>query len=365
MPNALACVTSRAARRPTAPARPSPVAPAGADAARASAQSRKPPNRSPPASRVAAAPPRCRAVLAGRGDQAPRTDSAEAANAASAGKRSGQGRQAAPRKARPSVKHAAEQAPWPGRRGRQAAEPGWQAMRSAQQAGKRGQGPKGGADAQRGGKPDGQGPKPRVRPGQQVVGPGSGPRPDQGGQRKQREGGQDRPGLPVSSAVRAAAATRPQAAGEGQGARRAASGVSRPRLGGKRGHLRQEVSTCTMNTDYALLTDLYQLTMAQGYWETRARAPRRRASICTSATIPSSGGYAIACGMDQLAELVEGFAFTAEDVDYLACAGRAGRRHAVRAGRSWSTCARLRAARATSTRWPRAPWCSRTSRSCG
>ena len=39
-----------------------------------------------------------------------------------------------------------------------------------------------------------------------------------------------------------------------------------------------------------------------------------------SATIPSSGGYAIACGMDQLAELVDGFAFSAEDVDYLASA---------------------------------------------
>ena len=68
---------------------------------------------------------------------------------------------------------------------------------------------------------------------------------------------------------------------------------------------------------YELLTDLYQLTMAQGYWETGQGATQ----ACFHAYFrdyPFRGGYAIACGMDQLAELIDGFAFSAEDVEYLA-----------------------------------------------
>ena len=68
---------------------------------------------------------------------------------------------------------------------------------------------------------------------------------------------------------------------------------------------------------HELLTDLYQLTMAQGYWETGQGATQ----ACFHAYFrdyPFRGGYAIACGMDQLAELIDGFSFSAEDVDYLA-----------------------------------------------
>ena len=68
---------------------------------------------------------------------------------------------------------------------------------------------------------------------------------------------------------------------------------------------------------YELLTDLYQLTMAQGYWETGQGATQ----ACFHAYFrdyPFRGGYAIACGMDQLAELIEGFGFSADDVGYLA-----------------------------------------------
>ena len=87
---------------------------------------------------------------------------------------------------------------------------------SSQQAGKRGQGPKGGSDAQRGGKPDNQGPKARVRPGQKSSGLAQGPRPDQGGQRKQREGGQEgqAPGQHRRARRRSHKAA---GAGEGQG----------------------------------------------------------------------------------------------------------------------------------------------------
>ena len=150
-------------------------------------------------------------------NQAPRADSAQAANAASAGKQSGQGGkqpkegQAKRRGMQPSKRR--------GQGGKDAKQQNQGAKQSgsAQQAGKRGQGPKGGADAQRGGKPDGQGPKPRVRPGQKSSGLAQAPRPDQGGQRKQREGGQEgqAPGQHRRARRRSHKAA---GAGEGQGA---------------------------------------------------------------------------------------------------------------------------------------------------
>lgn len=72
-----------------------------------------------------------------------------------------------------------------------------------------------------------------------------------------------------------------------------------------------------MKIDYALLTDLYQLTMAQGYWE----SGQRETQACFHMYFrdyPFKGGYAIACGMAQLADLVDTFAFTDDDLAYLA-----------------------------------------------
>ena len=72
-----------------------------------------------------------------------------------------------------------------------------------------------------------------------------------------------------------------------------------------------------MKLDYELLTDLYQLTMAQGYWET-GRAGTQACFHMYFRDYPFKGGYAVACGMAQLADLVDSFAFTDEDVAYLA-----------------------------------------------
>ncbi|MBQ9955536.1 MAG: nicotinate phosphoribosyltransferase [Eggerthellaceae bacterium] len=72
-----------------------------------------------------------------------------------------------------------------------------------------------------------------------------------------------------------------------------------------------------VDTNYALLTDLYQLTMAQGYWA----AGKTREEACFHMFFrdyPFEGGYAVACGMAQLADMVEGFRFTEGDIDYLA-----------------------------------------------
>lgn len=72
-----------------------------------------------------------------------------------------------------------------------------------------------------------------------------------------------------------------------------------------------------MNVDYALLTDLYQITMAQGYWA----AGKTEEEACFTMYFrdyPFKGGYAVACGMAQLAELVEQFRFSEDDIAYLA-----------------------------------------------
>lgn len=72
-----------------------------------------------------------------------------------------------------------------------------------------------------------------------------------------------------------------------------------------------------MRLNQALLTDLYQLTMAQGYWEC-GKADTQACFHMYFRDYPFKGGYAVACGLAQLAELVEGFTFSEEDVAYLA-----------------------------------------------
>ena len=72
-----------------------------------------------------------------------------------------------------------------------------------------------------------------------------------------------------------------------------------------------------MNPDFALLTDLYQLSMAQGYWKTGLSEDQACFHMYFRDN-PFSGGYSIACGMAQLADLVDGFRFSGEDCEYLA-----------------------------------------------
>ena len=69
--------------------------------------------------------------------------------------------------------------------------------------------------------------------------------------------------------------------------------------------------------DYALLTDLYQLTMAQGYWE-QGRLGTQACFYMFFRENPFHGGYAVACGMAHLAEILEKLTFTEGDIAYLA-----------------------------------------------
>lgn len=72
-----------------------------------------------------------------------------------------------------------------------------------------------------------------------------------------------------------------------------------------------------MEENFELLTDLYQLTMAQGYFA----SGKLKQQACFHAYFrdwPFNGGYAIACGMAQLSELISGFSFSSENIEYLA-----------------------------------------------
>ena len=62
-----------------------------------------------------------------------------------------------------------------------------------------------------------------------------------------------------------------------------------------------------------LLTDLYQLTMAQGYWEF-GKLDEQACFYMHFRKNPFDGGYVVACGMDQVAALIEEFGFSDEDV---------------------------------------------------
>ena len=67
----------------------------------------------------------------------------------------------------------------------------------------------------------------------------------------------------------------------------------------------------------ALLTDLYELTMALGYWR-EGRAEQEAAFHLYFRTAPFRGGYTVACGLEPALDYLEGLRFTDEDLAYLA-----------------------------------------------
>jgi nicotinate phosphoribosyltransferase len=66
-----------------------------------------------------------------------------------------------------------------------------------------------------------------------------------------------------------------------------------------------------------LHTDLYQLSMAQGYFHT-GRLQDDAVFHLFFRRVPFKGGYAVAAGLDQALELIEGFRFAPSDIEYLA-----------------------------------------------
>ena len=67
----------------------------------------------------------------------------------------------------------------------------------------------------------------------------------------------------------------------------------------------------------ALLTDLYQLTMAYGYWKS-GTAEKEAVFHLFFRKNPFGGGFSVACGLAEAVEYLERFRFGADDLVYLA-----------------------------------------------
>src|SRR6267142_39909 len=68
---------------------------------------------------------------------------------------------------------------------------------------------------------------------------------------------------------------------------------------------------------FALLTDLYQLTMACAYWKS-GTADKEAAFHLSFRTAPFQSGYTVACGLGPAIEFIQNFRFTKSDLDFLA-----------------------------------------------
>jgi nicotinate phosphoribosyltransferase len=65
-----------------------------------------------------------------------------------------------------------------------------------------------------------------------------------------------------------------------------------------------------------LLTDLYQITMAQGYYRC-AMAEHEAVFHLTFRNLPFGGGFAVACGLDSVVDFLSRWHFSKEDIEYL------------------------------------------------
>lgn len=68
--------------------------------------------------------------------------------------------------------------------------------------------------------------------------------------------------------------------------------------------------------DLTLLTDLYELTMMQGYYKNKSQDNTAVFDVFYREN-PFNGGYAIACGLEQIINYINNLTFSAEDISYL------------------------------------------------
>lgn len=68
--------------------------------------------------------------------------------------------------------------------------------------------------------------------------------------------------------------------------------------------------------DFGLFTDLYQLTMAYGYWRLGMHEQEAVFNLFYR-TNPFKGNYAVSCGLGTIQELIKQYRFSAEDLNYL------------------------------------------------
>ena len=76
-----------------------------------------------------------------------------------------------------------------------------------------------------------------------------------------------------------------------------------------------------MDKNLTMLTDFYQLTMANGYFE-NGMADTIAYFDMFFRTVPDSGGYVIMAGVEQLCEYLKNLSFTKQDIEYLRSNGK-------------------------------------------
>ncbi|GAB2536641.1 nicotinate phosphoribosyltransferase [Rufibacter soli] len=74
--------------------------------------------------------------------------------------------------------------------------------------------------------------------------------------------------------------------------------------------------TLRFNFSLALLTDMYQLTMAQGYWK-KGLAEQEAVFHMYFRSNPFEGGYSVCAGLEDVIDLLQNFHFSKEDLRYL------------------------------------------------
>ena len=70
-------------------------------------------------------------------------------------------------------------------------------------------------------------------------------------------------------------------------------------------------------TNYTMLCDFYELTMANGYFQTPEVRDRITYFDLFFRDVPDQGGFAIAAGLEQAIEYIQNLSFTEEDIEFL------------------------------------------------
>lgn len=78
-----------------------------------------------------------------------------------------------------------------------------------------------------------------------------------------------------------------------------------------------QITKSIYGSSLSLLTDLYQLTMAYGYWKS-GRGEQEAVFNLFFRNSPFKGGYAIACGLEYILDYLENFRLDPSDLAYLA-----------------------------------------------
>jgi len=71
-----------------------------------------------------------------------------------------------------------------------------------------------------------------------------------------------------------------------------------------------------MKENIALLLDLYELTMAQGYWKTKKAGQLATFDLFVR-QLPRNRGYLINAGLEDILQYLDNLRFTLEDIAYL------------------------------------------------